>query len=465
MFAVVVTVFLVTVARAEAQGSFGLLVTNSASSILISNSLTYTITVTNLVGVLSDTVVSNTLTPSAQFVSATPSSIGASIGTVTNFGSVTVFHLFGSIFGDVAKMTLTVRPTAVGFITNMVVVSAPSIFVTNTAATNMVTQVTNTILPQADLGVVITVPATAVITNDLMAYGVSVTNSGPNAASSVMLTNTLPPGVILKGNFTIVSNNMILNLGTLGSGAFTNFQFTIQPTNAGVLVFSASVAAPGLLDTNLVNNSVSNNITVINYLSGDLVAVTNSAQIYNPQNGLVEQSIKLSNLGTNAVAAVRIVVTGLTNRLFNAAGTNSGNPFVVYTAPVAVPLATNQSVTLLLQFFALDYFPFTNSQLQAFAVPVPVLTPPAAASSSTNLNITRIIRLSNGNMLIEFPSLTNRSYTVVYSDNVLFSNAMIAPPSIVAGANRKQWVDYGPPTTVSAPTNSSARFYRVFLNP
>jgi hypothetical protein len=54
---------------------------------------------------------------------------------------------------------------------------------------------------------------------------------------------------------------------------------------------------------------------------------------------------------------------------------------------------------------------------------------------------------------------------VVYSDNVLFSNAMMAPPSIAAPANEVQWIDYGPPTTVSAPTNASARFYRVFLNP
>jgi hypothetical protein len=42
---------------------------------------------------------------------------------------------------------------------------------------------------------------------------------------------------------------------------------------------------------------------------------------------------------------------------------------------------------------------------------------------------------------------------------------MIAPPAIVAPANRVQWIDYGPPTTTSAPTNSSARFYRVFQNP
>jgi hypothetical protein len=192
-----------------------------------------------------------------------------------------------------------------------------------------------------------------------------------------------------------------------------------------------------------------------------VIAVTNSAQTINLQNGLTEQTILLSNIGTNAVTAARVVVIGLTNRLFNAAGTNNGNPFVIYNAP----LGTNQSVNLLLQFFPRGSFPFTNGQLQAFAVPVSSLTPPAASSTSTNLNITRIVQLSNGNMLIEWQAITNRTYTVIYSDNVLFSNAMIAPPSIVAPANEVQWIDYGPPTTTSAPPNSSARFYRVFLNP
>jgi uncharacterized repeat protein (TIGR01451 family) len=450
-----------TKAEAQSSGSFGLSVSNSASSLLVSNSLTYTITVTNLLGVLDDAVVSNTLPTSVQLLSASPS-LG---GIVTNFGGVVVFDMGGLDFGAVVQMTLTVKPTVTGFLTNMVVVS--TIDVTNTAATNVVVQVTNIVI-NADLGVAITVPTTAVITNDLMVYGVSVTNAGPNAAPGVMLTNTLPPGVILKGvsptkpGFTVVSSNLIFNLGTLNSGAFTNFQIAIQPTNAGVLNFFASVAATGVIDANTNNNSASNSIIVINYLPGQLVVSITSTQIYNPQNGLVEQSIKLSNIGTNDVPAARVIVTGLlTNRLFNASGTNNGNPFVVYAAT----LGTNQSVSLLLQFFALNYFSFSNSQLQAFAVPVPDLTPPPASSASTNLNITRIVRLSNGNMLIEFPSITNRTYTVVYSDNVLFSNAMIAPPSIVAGANRKQWIDYGPPTTVSAPTNSSARFYRVFLNP
>ena len=97
---------------------------------------------------------------------------------------------------------------------------------------------------------------------------------------------------------------------------------------------------------------------------------------------------------------------------------------------------------------------------------VPNLTPPSVAAVSTNLSIARIVRLAtNDDLLIEFPSMTNRTYTVVYSDNVLFSNAMMALPSIVAPANRTQWIDYGPPTTVSHPTNAPVRFYRVFLNP
>jgi uncharacterized repeat protein (TIGR01451 family) len=458
-FAVLAAVLMLAGIKAEAQGLV-LSVTNSASSIQTSNFLTYTINVTNFLGDLSDAMVTNTLPASVQFVDADPS-FG---GDFTNFGSVVVFDIGEFDLDGVAQMSLTVQPTAAGFITNMVVLY--TIDVTNTAATNVVTQVTNNVI-QADLGVAITVPTTAVVVNDLMAYGVSVTNAGPNDAPDVVFTNTLPPGVILKGvsptnqTFTTVASNLIFNLGTLTSGTNKTFQFSIQPTNAGALNFFVAVGAAGILDTNTANNSVSNSIPVINYLPGQLLAFTNSAQIVNFQNGLLEQFITLTNIGTNGVAAARVVVTGLTNRLFNASGTNNGNPFVTDAATLGI----NQSVNLLLQYFPRNLFPFTNGQLQAFAVPVPDLTPPPASSTSTNLNITRIVRLSNGNMLVEFPSITNRTYTVVYSDNVSFFNAMIAPPAIVAPANEIQWIDYGPPTTTSAPTNSAARFYRVFLNP
>jgi hypothetical protein len=68
-------------------------------------------------------------------------------------------------------------------------------------------------------------------------------------------------------------------------------------------------------------------------------------------------------------------------------------------------------------------------------------------------------------MLLDFPATAGQKYVVVYSDNIQFSNAMIAPPAFVAGANDVEWIDFGPPDTISAPTNSTARFYRVIQNP
>jgi uncharacterized repeat protein (TIGR01451 family) len=446
------TAIMVACPRAGAQ-QFGLSVTASANSILVSNSLTYTINVTNIGGSLNDAVVTNVLPASAQFQSATYSQ-----GTFLVNSNVVLFDLGTFLAGNVAQLTVTAIPTTVGFITNTATAASPA-YITNTASASVVVQVTNVVI-QADLGVTITGPGQVVITNDWMTYGVTVTNAGPNAAPSVMLTNTLPPGVIsIFPTNQIGSSNLIYNLGTLISGGYTNLQFTVEPTNAGTLLFSASVGASGIMDTNTANNTASTNITVTNYLFGTLVAVTNSPQSINFQNALTGQSITLSNAGLSSVPAARVVVTGVTNQLFNAVGTNNGNPFVYYSAP----LAAGQSVSLLLQYYPRGYFPFTNSQLSAFAVPLPDWTPPPA-TTGTNI-ISRIVELANGDMLIEWPSTVGQTYTVVYSTNVLFSNAMIAPPAILAPANRTQWIDYGPPTTVSAPTNASARFYRVFQNP
>ena len=455
-------VLLVAGARARAQ-SFGLGVASSDGSILVSNSPTYTIFVTNLTGTpLPDVLVTNVLPASAQFVSAAQTQ-----GSFTSDGGVTVFDLGQFAFPGIAQMTLVVQMTAVGSITNTVTVVAPNLLVFP-ASTDVVIQVTNAIPPEADLGVTLAGAAQQTnIVNDPVTYGITATNLGPNDAPGVLLTNSLPPGVILKNvtptnqPYSLVASNLIFNLGTLASGAGANLQITVQPTNAGGFYFSASVGAAGVIDTNTANNFASTNLTVINYLSTNLTVSLVTTQRYDPQNGLVEQTIMVSNMGTNAVPSARVLLTGLTNRLFNASGTNNGNPFVVY----ATTLDTNQSVNLLLQFLASSYFPLTNGELQAFGVPVPDLSPPAVSSISTNLNINRIARLANGYMLIEFPAITNRAYTVVYSDNVSFSNAAIAPPSIVAVANRLQWIDYGPPTTISVPTNSGMRFYRVILNP
>ncbi len=441
--------------RAGAQ-SFGLSVVPASSSVVVNSSLVYAINITNLTTLgLNDVWVTNFFSAPFQYVtaSASPPLVGVftnSTGVLIDLGPVGM--------NGIVQVLLTVQPNTVGSFTNSVVVAVPATSIMS--STNAVVQVIPMVV-FADLGVTVSGPGLPVITNDLMTYRVTVTNLGPSAAPNVILTNITPPGVVSISPTNRPATNSI-SLGTLLVGGSANLLFTVEPTNAGALPFSASVGASGVIDTNTANNFFTTNILVTNYQSGPLGVTTNSGQSYNAQNGLMEQLITVTNDTASTIASARVVLTGLTNLLVNAVGTNSGNRFVYYLAP----LAAGESASLLLQYYipTRSPFAFSNAQLNAFAVPPVVFSAPRPASVSANLNISRIVQLPNGNVLLEWPTVANQRYTVVYSDDASFSNAMIAPPSIIAPANRLQWIDYGPPTTVSVPTNA-ARFYRVFQNP
>ena len=435
----------------------------STNQIDLNNSITYTFNLTNNVGInLQNVVVTNTFSSTVIATNAFPAQ--GSVYYATNSTNTIIFNLGTvSYLTNSAQFTLTVVPQALGLLTNSVVLTC---FGTNVATTNLITQLINA---QADLSVAITGFTPSAYVNDWLTYGITVSNAGPDNVSAVSLGNLLPPGLKLLSITptdpvpTIDTNNvMSFSLGTLNSGSSQHFQLTVQPTNSGIYPMGVQAVAPGLVDPNTNNNIQLTNLFIFNYPSTALVAVTNSPQKLNPQNGLIEQSILVTNAGPGIAPAVRVVVSGLTNRLFNATGTNNGNPFV--TSPGA--LAVNQQVNLLLQYYSASRstFAFSNSQLQAEAVFRPNLTPPAAAGTSATNNA-YILRQSNGNIMIEFPSVAGTNYTIVYADNVLFSNAMMILPSIKAPANWVQWVDYGPPATATHPTNTTQRYYRVFLNP
>src|SRR5678815_2875033 len=101
--------------------------------------------------------------------------------------------------------------------------------------------------------------------------------------------------------------------------------------------------------------------------------------------------------------------------------------------------------------------PLTDSNFQAFAVP-PV--PATAAPTNSSIPVSKF-ELTSGGFLIEFPATIGKTYTIFYSDTSDLANALMAQPSIVAPATRVQWIDNGPPKTISrpSPTNTSSRFY------
>jgi uncharacterized repeat protein (TIGR01451 family) len=453
--------------RAEGQ-TLNFSVTSSATTVLVSNSVTFTISITNLFSQpLVNLVVTDSLPSSVQITSITTDNPLSSDVVSSNSAIFSLAELNSLLPWNI---TVTALPTAAGLITNTVTITTPSLFTNGEAS--IVVDITNVVII-ANLGVTLSSPSQPVIINDFATYGIIVTNAGPDTAPQVMLTNTLPPGSILEGIFparqTFTTNAggiLIFNLGDIGGGNSSSLMVTVSPTNAGVLTYYAAVGSASVTNISTLSTLATNSFTVFPYITNVLVAVTNSGQVNNFQNGLEEQSILLTNISTtNIVSAARVSVSGLPKRLYNAVGTNNGNPYVTYTAPLATPLEPGQSVTLLMQYYPHGSFAFSNSQLQAYPVPIPNLTPPATTTTSTNINITGIFKLADGNMLIEFPATTGQVYAVVYSDNVRFSNAMIAPPAIVAPANYVQWIDYGPPTTVSAPTDSGNRFYRVIQNP
>jgi uncharacterized repeat protein (TIGR01451 family) len=441
--------------QAQAQ-DFALSITTSTNLVVGTNTLTYGMTLTNQSGfVFQDVLITNQFSDSVSVINATNSQ-----GTNGIVSSFFVFNLGRMINGQIAQTSLTIQPVDPGLLTNTITLAAAGR--TNQFVTNIVTLAAAAVF--ADLGITIIPPIQAIITNDFVTYDLLVTNTGSSSITGVIVTNVIPTNVLVRAvsqAFTVVSNTYVLSLGTLNANSSVDLRFDITPTNVGTLHLFAVVTADGLVNTSPTNNTFATNVPVIAYLPGTIMAATNSGQILNPQNGLTEQSVLLSNTGTNDVPAVRLVWTGLptTKRLFNAVGTNNANPFVYYSAP----LASGSQATLLLQYAPRGLV--TNIQLHAYAVPLPNWTPPAGFQTRTNITISRIVALPNGNPLIEFPATNGSAYTIIYSSDMNFSNAMIAPPGIVAPANRVQWIDYGPPTTVSPPSSVPMRFYRVLPSP
>jgi hypothetical protein len=457
-------VFLYSGSRVQAQ-LFGVGASSSSGSIATNMTVTYFITITNFnsVQAMNGVFVTN------QFSSGVPvqsvvitNSYGNAVNTITS--SNIIINIPSIVLNFPADMAITVQLTNSGSFTNFITIIDN---ITNLFATNFVTQTTNIAPTETDLGVSVIGPGPDVYVRDWITYKVTVTNSGPNAASGVVLTNVFQPSVVRSidppNRFT--NGTAILHLGTLASQAGTNFTFTVQPTNSVTtnLSFTASIGSTAS-DPNSTNNVVTVTNVASTFLTNSMVAFTNApTQTFNPQNGLMEQRIVLSNASPDAVNSARVIVTGLgsSNRLFNAAGTNDGNAFVVHGAP----LGPDESIGLLLQFKVPSHQPFAlpNSNLLARATLAADLTPPSFAPGA-QVNQSRMINV-NSTMYVEFPSTNGRSYTIVYSDDISFTNSRLVRPPIVAPANWTYFIDYGPPATISAPVNSSSRFYKIYLNP
>jgi uncharacterized repeat protein (TIGR01451 family) len=103
--------------RSAAQ-NFGLSISNSPNPVFVGDPLTYTITVTNRFS-SGNVIVTNFLSPSVQFVSASDTFLP---GTITTIPGQVIFGLgFSFSQGNVATLTVNVVPTNSGLLNDIVV--------------------------------------------------------------------------------------------------------------------------------------------------------------------------------------------------------------------------------------------------------------------------------------------------------------------------------------------------------
>jgi hypothetical protein len=139
--------------------------------------------------------------------------------------------------------------------------------------------------------------------------------------------------------------------------------------------------------------------------------------------------------------------------VYNASGTNDGVPFVQHN----LPIPSNSAVNLTIEY----YSPTRALPSSTLTAEVVSATPPPDPEGAP-LVIDRFLMLANGNFLIDFSTISNRTYYIQYTSD--FEVWKTATPSILGTGSRMQWIDNGPPKTESSPANG-ARFYRVLLAP
>jgi uncharacterized repeat protein (TIGR01451 family) len=183
-----------------------------------------------------------------------------------------------------ANVTVFVMPTTAGNISH-----TPNVTATETdpnPANNSVTDGVTINAANADLRInSMSHSPDPVRVGQSLQYFISVSNSGPSAASSIILTDTLPAsftfnGVSVspptQGSCSQSAGTITCNLNTMGSGAGVNITIFATPTATGTVVTNSANVSGLEPDPNPANNSRTDNVTV-NAAAAAPVAATSAS--------------------------------------------------------------------------------------------------------------------------------------------------------------------------------------------
>jgi hypothetical protein len=181
-----------------------------------------------------------------------------------------------------------------------------------------------------------------------------------------------------------------------------------------------------------------------------------AAMHFNPQTGLFEQTVRVSNPTYSELNAVRVYVYGLTNAavVYNPSGSTNGIAYVQSGGRVAPGSYVD---------FVIEYY--VPSRIAPNPTLLAELVEPQTQANAIGLgqHIDRGLVLPDKTFLVEFSTISNRVYYIQYTSNL--TDWKTAQPAIVGNGTRIQWIDNGQPKTESSPASVDRRFYRLIVLP
>src|SRR6185503_5813904 len=151
-----------------------------------------------------------------------------------------------------------------GTITNQATVASDA-HDPNTADNNASAQ--TTVSPAADLSLTQTDAPDPVLSGELVAYTLTATNAGPQSATGVTVSDTLPAGPTYdsatpsQGSCSQAAGTVTCSLGTLANGASASVVIKVRPTATGTIANQATISS-ALADPHSANNTASATTTV-----------------------------------------------------------------------------------------------------------------------------------------------------------------------------------------------------------
>ena len=296
-----------------------------------------------------------------------------------------------------------------------------------------------------------------------------------NFAISGQGTNTAPTDITLSSTIIDESNAATATVGTLSTtdaDAGQSFSYSLAAGAGDTANGSFTISGNALRITPSANFEVKNSYSVrvsvsdgaASFAKPFTVTIRNINEppafakganrshpvLFNTAQSVSGWATAIDDGDSTVTQALTFNVTNTNNSLFSVQPALSANGTLTYTtsgtagsATVSVSLTDDNSI---------NGFPALTSAVQTFVISVDV-------PDGTGLAIQRITIQPGGDVLIEFSVTDAHTYRIEYSHDL--NTWHQAQPVVVPEGILEQWLDQGPPGTLSHPSTVSRRYYRV----